>query len=61
MKLSQAYSPSTMTVLIVGGGIGGVSGPLRVRRRSRVLFELGYTFIDAPGCSLQTQLSYLAS
>ena len=61
MKLSQAYSPSTMTVLIVGGAIGDVSVSLRMRRRSRVLFEIDCTFIDAPGCSLQTQLSYLAS
>lgn len=32
MKLSQAYSPSTMTVIIVGGGIGGLATALALQR-----------------------------
>jgi 2-polyprenyl-6-methoxyphenol hydroxylase-like FAD-dependent oxidoreductase len=32
MKLSQAYSPSTMTVFIVGGGIGGLATALAFQR-----------------------------
>ena len=33
MKLSQAYTPSTMTVCIVGGGIGGLATALALQRR----------------------------
>ncbi len=32
MKLSQAYSPTTMTVIILGGGIGGLATALALQR-----------------------------
>ena len=32
MKLSQAYAPSTLTVLVVEGGIGGLATALALQR-----------------------------
>jgi 2-polyprenyl-6-methoxyphenol hydroxylase-like FAD-dependent oxidoreductase len=46
MKLSQVYSPSTMTVLIVGGGIGGIATALAFQRHGikALVFERASQF-----------------